>query len=65
MENKEFSIQVGLTLDEVLFIDALLDDEEYRLESIGTTQYEEGYPHIETLRQKLFNARLHLKHKSL
>jgi len=65
MENQEISIQVGLTLYEVLFIDALLDDEEYRLETLGQTTEESGYPHIEALKKKLFNARLHLKHKSL
>lgn len=58
-------IAVTLTLEEVDFFDALLDDEIYRLESLGVGFENDTYPHIEALKQKLFNARLHLKHKSL
>ena len=57
-------IAVTLTLEEVDFFDALLDDEIYRLEMLNQSE-NDTYPHIEALKQKLFNARLHLKHKSL
>lgn len=57
-------IAVNLTLEEVDFFDALLDDEIYRLEMLNQSE-NDTYPHIEALKQKIFNARLHLKHKSL
>lgn len=57
-------IAVTLTLEEVDFFDALLDDEIYRLEMLNQSE-NDTYPHIEALKQKIFNARLHLKHKSL
>lgn len=57
--------EISLTLDEVDFLEALLDDEQYRLENTYADLDETDYPHIAILRDKLFNARLHLKHKSL
>ena len=65
MENSQKEIQVGFTLDEILFLEALIDDEEYRIEGVHSDMTPEHYPHIEVLRNKLFNARLHLKHKGL
>jgi hypothetical protein len=65
MENMQKEIQVGFTLDEILFLEALIDDEEFRIEGVHSDMTPEQYPHIETLRNKLFNARLHLKHKGL
>lgn len=65
MKKDEKTIQLGFMLDEIEFLEALIDEEEWRIE----TQYEDcdiaNYPHIQTLRDKFFNARLHLKHKSL
>jgi hypothetical protein len=63
MESKEY--EISLTLDEVDFLEALLDDEEYRLENTYADLDETDYPHIAILRDKLFNARLHLKHQSI
>jgi hypothetical protein len=65
MYSSEKTIQIELNLTDIEFIEALIDEEEWRIE----TQYEDcdlaNYPHIQTLRDKFFNARLHLKHKSL
>lgn len=65
MEEHELTHPVELNLDECLFLDALLDDEEYRIEQVHSDMTPESYPHLERIRTKLFNARLHLKHKSL
>ena len=64
-DNTKKLIQVGFDLDEIVFLEALIDDEEYRIENVHSDVDPENYPHIETLRNKLFNARLHLKHKGL
>ena len=65
MDSSEKTIQIELDLTDIEFLEALIDQEEWRIE----TQYEDcdfaNYPHIQTLRDKLFHARLHLKHKSL
>lgn len=65
MDSSEKTIQIELDLTDIEFLEALIDEEEWRIE----TQYEDcdlaNYPHIQTLRDKFFNARLHLKHKSL
>jgi hypothetical protein len=64
-ENSEKQIQVGLMLDEIDFLEALIDEEEYRIETMYEDCDPDNYPHIKTIRDKFFNARLHLKHKSL
>lgn len=61
----EKQIPIELTLEEVDFLEALLDDEEYRLENTYADLDDTDYPHISVLRDKLFNARLHLKHQSI
>ena len=64
-DNTQKLIQVGLDLDEIVFLEALIDEEEFRLENNHSDITPEQYPHIESLRDKFFNARLHLKHKGL
>jgi hypothetical protein len=56
---------VELTLEEVYFLESLIDEEEFRLENNHSDITPEQYPHIESLRDKFFNARLILKHESI
>lgn len=65
MENSEKEVQVGLMWDEIIFLEALIDEEEWRIESQYADKDPANYPHIKAIRDKFFHARLHLKHKSL